>query len=154
MIVNSLQEFSEVLKSNRPIIAIDYGEKKTGIAISNQERTLSMPIKTIYEVQEQKKIVSILDLITAYSACAIVVGLPMHMNGQISSQAELVLKFVDKLIASSELPIYLQDERLTSKAADNLLKSLGMKRKERNDRDDSLAASMLLETVLGSMARL
>lgn len=154
MIVNSLQEFSQVLKSNRPIIAIDYGEKKTGIAISNQERTLSMPIKTIYEVQEQKKIPAIMDLVTTYSACAIVVGLPMHMNGQISSQAEVVLKFVDKLIASSDLPIYLQDERLTSKAADNLLKTLGMKRRERNDRDDSLAASILLETVLGAISRL
>ena len=154
MIVSSLQEFSQLLKLNHPILAIDYGEKKTGIAISNQERTLSMPLKTIYEIQEKKKISAILDLISTYSACAIVVGLPVHMDGKTSDQASVVLKFIDKLTAFSAIPIYLQDERLTSKAADSLLKSLGMKRKERNDRDDSIAASMLLDTTLGSIAKL
>lgn len=154
MIVTSLQEFSQLLKPSHPIIAIDYGEKKTGMAISNQERTLSMPLKTIYEIQEKQKISAILELISTYSACAIVVGLPIHMNGQTSSQEAIVLKFIDKLTTHTSLPIYLQDERLTSKAADSLLKSLGMKRKMRNDRDDSIAASMLLETTLISMARL
>ena len=55
MIIAVLQEFFQLLQANRPIIAIDYGMRKTGIAISNQEQTIAMPLKTIYETIEEEK---------------------------------------------------------------------------------------------------
>jgi len=154
MIIAVLQEFFQLLQANRPIIAIDYGIRKTGIAISNQEQTIAMPLKTIYETIEEKKIKSILDLVATYSICGIVIGLPISMNGNSSEQTIIVLKFSATFSSATNLPIYLQDERLTSLAANNLLKSLGVKRRERNQKDDSIAASMILETTLDSIKKL
>ncbi|MDR0296397.1 MAG: Holliday junction resolvase RuvX [Rickettsia sp.] len=153
MIIATLQEFFQLLQANKPIIAIDYGTRKTGIAISNQEQTIAMPLKTIYETIEENKIKSILDLVATYSICGIVVGLPISMNGQSSEQTIIVLKFSTKLSFVTNLPIYLQDERFTSLAANNLLKSLRIKRRERNQKDDSVAASMILETTLDSIKK-
>ncbi|MCC8371375.1 MAG: Holliday junction resolvase RuvX [Rickettsia endosymbiont of Pseudomimeciton antennatum] len=154
MIIATLQEFSQLLQANRPVIAIDYGMRKTGIAISNQEQTIAMPLKTIYETIEENKIKSILDLVATYSICGIVIGLPISMNGRASEQTTIILKFSTKLSFATNLPIYLQDERLTSLAANSLLKSLGVKRRERNQKDDSIAASMILETTLDSIKKL
>lgn len=153
MIIATLQEFFQLLQANKPIVAIDYGIRKTGIAISNQEQTIAMPLKTIYETIEEKKIKSILDLVATYSICGIVIGLPISMNGNSSEQTIIVLKFSATLSSATNLPIYLQDERLTSLAANNLLKSLGVKRRERNQKDDSIAASMILETTLDSIKK-
>ena len=62
--------------------------------------------------------------------------------------------FVNKLAKETNLPIYLQDERLTSRAADNMLKNMGFNRRQRNQRDDMAAASLILETVLESVKKI
>jgi putative Holliday junction resolvase len=72
------------------------------------------------------------------------------MDGTKSEQTTIVEKFAEKLEKRTNLPIFFQDERLTSRAADNLLKSFGIKRKNRNESDDLTAASMILETTLKS----
>ena len=76
------------------------------------------------------------------------------MDGTESEQTKIVINFVGKLAKKTNLPIYLQDERLTSKAADSLLRNMGFNRKQRNERDDMAAASMILETTLESAKRL
>ena len=72
------------------------------------------------------------------------------MDGTKSDQTIIVEKFAEKLEKRTNLPIFFQDERLTSRAADNLLKSFGIKRKNRNENDDLAAASMILETTLNA----
>ena len=150
MIIKNLQEFYRLLIPNAPLIAIDYGSKKLGIALSNQERSIAMPLNTITEI---KKIVitSLLNIIEKYKVCGVIIGLPIDMSGAVTEQTNIVMKFAEELAKSINLPIYLQDERLTTKAANNFLKSFGVKRKDRNNNDDAVAASMILETVLDSI---
>jgi putative Holliday junction resolvase len=152
MITKNLQEFHQLLLPKFPLIALDYGTKKIGIAISNQERTIAMPVQSIPENKAQ--ISSIMQLIAKYRACGIVIGLPVNMRGEIGEQAKVVLKFAANFAKNTNIPIYLQDERLTTKAANNFLKSFGIKRKERNNNDDIIAASMILETTLDSINRI
>lgn len=154
MITLTLQEFYHTLIKGKPVIAIDYGLKKLGIAISNHNHTFAVPFKAINEINEEKKIQALLQLVKENSICAIVIGLPINLNGEPSLQTEIVKTFAKKLAATLNLPIFLQDERLTSKAANNLLKSVGMKRKERNIKDDLIAASMILESTLESIHKL
>ena len=61
---------------------------------------------------------------------------------------------LNKLIKKTNLPVYLLDERLTSRAADSMLKNMGLNRRQRNERDDMVAASMILETALESVKKL
>jgi len=154
MIVKNLQEFYRLLIPNAPLIAIDYGSKKLGIALSNQERSIAMPLNTIIEVNNKAAITALFSIIEKYKVCGIVIGLPIDMSGAVTPQTNIVMKFAEELAKPINLPIYLQDERLTTKAANNFLKSFGMKRKDRNNNDDAVAASMILETVLDSIKRL
>ena len=148
MITNTLQELYRLLKKNHTIMAIDYGEKKVGIAISNPNHTIAMPIGIIRQHKEDGKIREILNIIQKHYVGGIILGLPVRMNGELDSGCIQVRKFAELLQSQSDLPIYFQDERLTSKEADNILKSFNIKRKVRNSIDDAISASLILETTL------
>lgn len=153
MLLNSPQEFSTQIKNGKPLISFDLGTKKIGIALSTPDHKLAMP-HSIITVNNQGNIAKqCLEVITNNNCCGIVIGLPLNMNGSISTQTENAQKFANQLAQLTDLPILLQDERLTSKTADNLLKSFGLKRKERNNIDDKVAASLILETVLILISR-
>ena len=148
MITSDIQEFCHNLGDFGLILGIDFGTKKLGIAISNPERTMSLPISIIpHEIHQ------IESTIKQYKPLGIVVGLPVNMDGTMGAQAELVRKFAQKLLCNFGLPIFLQDERLTTRAAGNALRVLGLNRKQRDERDDQVAAAMILETTLASIAR-
>lgn len=151
MITESVQDFSKLLKYEKPIIAIDYGQKKIGLAISNQKHTIAMPLAILRESESNVQIQKILSIIKQHSAHGIVIGLPISMNGESNKQTQIVTNFAKNLNQLIDLPIYLQDERLSSKSANNILKSIGSNRKMRNAVDDSIAASLILETVLNFM---
>lgn len=149
MIILDLQLFYQNTPKARPILAIDYGQKKLGIAISDLNWTLAMPIAT-EKIIANNHISIVLAYIQKYNPAAIVIGLPVNMNASFSPQTEIVQKFAAKLEGNIplELNIFLQDERLTSKGADSLLKMGGLNRKERNAIDDGVAASLILDSVL------
>jgi putative Holliday junction resolvase len=107
-----------------------------------------MPLKLLTGDSDKKKLNEIINIIQEKNAGGIVIGLPINMDGSNSDQTELTEKFAIKLSKRTLLPIFLQDERLTSKAANNLFKDLGFNRKHRNSMDDLAAASMILETTL------
>jgi len=154
MIIDTVQEFCKFFQKGHAVISIDHGLKKLGLAISSPDHHLPMPLKLIEIESDKKKLKEIIEIIKEQKICAIVVGLPVNMDGTKSPQTLLVENFAEKLSRRTNLPIFMQDERLTSKAADNLLKDLGLKRKNRNAQDDLVAASMILETTLNSVRNL
>lgn len=146
MITSDIQEFCHNTDNFGVLLGIDFGTKKLGIAISNPERTMSLPIKIIpHEIDK------IEEVIKHYKPRGLVIGLPVNMDGTLGAQADLAKGFAQKVADRFNLPIFLQDERLTTRAAGNALRVLGLNRKQRDERDDQVAASMILETALGSM---
>lgn len=154
MIIKTIEEFSSFFNQGKSLIAIDYGIKKLGIAISTPDHKIAMPFKLITEDNAKRKIDILVNLIKEQNICAIVIGIPYHMDGSSSEQTLVVQKFIKKLSNQIDLPIFLQDERLTTKAANVFLKNFGLNRKRRNMQDDLVAASMILETVLESACRI
>lgn len=154
MILTSLQEFYIFFKIGNPIIAIDYGRKKIGVAISSPDHSVPMPLKIIISNSIKEQLEKIAFILTEKKVCGIVLGLPINMNGSKSEQTLLVEEFANKLAQTTNIPIFLQDERLTSKAANNFIKEFGFNRKKRNQLDDLVAASMILETTLLSAKNL
>ncbi len=148
MITQTVQDFYHFLQKQMPIIAIDYGKKKMGIAISTPDLSMPLPLCMITLESEKKKITNLLEIIKEKNICGIVIGLPVNMDGSESEQTNSVKKFAQKLEKRTNLPIFFQDERLTSKAADSFLSGFGLNRKQRNESDDLAAASMILETTL------
>ena len=151
MITTSLQEFCQSFVPNAPILAIDMGEKKVGFALSDRNRIMAMPLAVERFEGDKQKIAYILQLIATHKPCAIVIGLPLNMNATDSEQTTKVRAFASKLAPLCVQPIYMQDERMTSSAANGVLKGMGMSRKDRHQIDDQVAACMILESVFDNL---
>lgn len=149
MITSNIQEFCTLLTKPSYILSLDFGDKKIGIAVSNMDHTMSLPVKVI-----ENNISNISEIVKQYNPCAIVIGLPVNMDGTRENLGiNKIYNFANKIYEIFSIPIFLQDERLTSKTADNLLKNLGLSRKNRNEIDDKIAAAMILDSALNSIAK-
>lgn len=127
-------------------LAIDYGTKRTGLAICDAGETIASPLAVL---QGQKELLKkITEIVQAESVDAIVLGLPLNMTGSESSQTKLVLKFAERLKDHISIPIYLQDERLSSFSAEEKLAPADLTRGKRKKRIDAVAAAEILEAFL------
>ena len=123
-------------------LAIDYGTKRTGLAICDPTETIVSPLAV---VQSKKGLVEkISELIETESIGAIVLGLPLNMDDSQGPQAKLVLKFAEQLGNALKIPVHLQDERLSSFAAEGKLSSANLTRARREERIDAVAAAEIL----------
>ena len=127
-------------------LAIDYGTKRTGLAICDQAETIASPLTVI---QGQKDLIQkISEIIDAENVDAVILGLPLNMDGSEGPQAELVLKFGKQLQNHLKIPVLLHDERLSSFGAAEKLTSAQYTRKKKKKRIDAIAAAEILESFL------
>ena len=143
-----------ITKNTESILCIDYGTKKIGLAIANFRVKISMPLTIIEEKKLDLQITCIENIINRHKVISIVIGLPLNRDGSKSDMTEKTYKFANKIEDKYKLPILLKDERYSSSTANNILKSYHMKRKHRNQIDDKVAASIILEGVLYEIERL
>ncbi len=132
------------------VMALDVGERRIGVALSDPTRMLASPLTTIRAVPRSTALKRILTLIRDYQVTALVVGLPLTMNGDIGPQATLVQQFVDELRPLIAIPITFVDERLTTVAAERMMIDLKIKPEQRRARIDEVAASIILQDFLDS----
>ncbi len=132
-------------------MAIDYGLKRIGLAICDAGEIIVSPLCQLENstVNRQMTVDSILTLLREHAIEAIVVGLPVNMDGTMGEQARISRNFGTKLAEQAGIPVYFQDERLSSKAADRLLADGGFTRKGKKARRDMIAACEILKDFLG-----
>jgi putative Holliday junction resolvase len=129
-------------------LAIDYGTKTTGLAICDPTETIVSPLASLATA---KGLISrILAIIDSENVSAIVLGLPLNMDGSSGGQAEIIRAFADKLKKHISIPLLFQDERLTTFAAEEKLVDRGLTRKKKKSRIDALAAAEILQQFLDS----
>lgn len=119
-------------------LAIDYGTSKIGLAISDSETRVCLPYKILNESDFWE---SISYIIKEENIDEIVLGMPKNMKNENTQQTEITMEFFEKLKSEINKPIHLEDERMTSKFANNLKKDIGMK--NLGAEDDSSAALIL-----------
>lgn len=130
------------------IMGLDIGDKTIGVAVSDPMLITAQGLKTIKRENIKKDIDEIINLIREYNITKIVIGLPKNMNNTIGPQGKKVLSFVDKLKEKVDVEIHLQDERLTTVAAEKTLIEGNMSRKKRKKVIDMVAATYILQTYL------
>jgi putative Holliday junction resolvase len=128
------------------IASIDYGLKRIGIALSDQRRTIALPL-TVVE-GGKKAIQNIKAALPLKEVSLILVGLPLELNGKQGPMAALVTQFAKQLEEALQIPIHLVDERLSSKGAEVHLKEIALNGKQRREKIDMIAATLLLQTYL------
>ncbi len=127
-------------------LAIDYGTKRTGLAICDSGETIASPLTVI---QGQKELLKkIAEVVETENVEAVVLGLPLNMDGSESAQTKLVLKFAEQLKDHLHIPVHLQDERLSSFSAEEKLTSAKFTKEKMRKRLDAVAAAEILEAFL------
>ncbi len=127
-------------------LAIDYGTKHTGLAICDRNETIASPLAVI---EGQKELLQkILNVVKTENAEAIVLGLPLNMDGSQGFQTKLVFQFAEQLRKLLDIPIHLQDERLSSFGAEEKLSSVELTRGKKRKRLDAIAAAEILQAFL------
>ena len=129
------------------IVSVDYGLKRTGIAICDRNETICSPLEVLTVTGELllRKIASIVD---EYRADAILLGLPYNMDGTEGPQAKKVRVFGDQLAKLTGIEILYQDERLSSEYASEMLRPAELTRKKKKQRLDAVAAAAILQAFI------
>lgn len=134
-------------------MGIDYGDARTGVAISDLLCTIVGSTTVIPSRNTEKAIADIVRLAKDNMVGQIVVGLPRNMDGSEGPRAELCREFAAKLGEATGLPITMWDERRTTVEAHNILSQHNYHGKKRKDTVDAVAASLILEGYLNSLGR-
>lgn len=136
------------------ILGLDYGSKTVGVAVSDPLGWTAQGVETIWRKQENKlrrTLARIEELVSEYQVERIVVGFPKNMNNTIGERAEKSLEFKEMLEKRTGLPIVMWDERLTSVEANRTLMEAGVRRENRKEHMDELAAIFILQGYLDSL---
>lgn len=133
----------------RRIIAFDIGDKRIGIAASDPFNTFALPGTTYFRTKSaEADAESLARIVKEKDAGLIVCGLPLNFDGTESVQTEKTRRFVELLKSKTDVPVVFEDERFTTMEAERVLIAGGVRRENRKQSIDSIAASYILEGYL------
>ena len=134
------------------ILAIDYGERRVGLALSDELGMIASGAGTLSNTPSLLQ--EITDLVASRGVARVVVGLPLTLHGDHGSSANMVTAFVERLTAAIAQPVELVDERFTSSIAERTIREMGVGKKKRRDKGkvDEIAAVILLQGYLDTQA--
>ena len=132
------------------LLAVDFGSKNIGIAVCDALGITVRAVETIRRASLQRDIARLKFLIEDLEVEGVVVGLPLRMDGSAGDAAEVVQKFIERLKTEINIPLFTQDERLTSYEAEQLMRERGFTRAERKARSDEIAATIILQDFLAT----
>lgn len=130
------------------IMALDIGEAKVGIALSDPTKTLATPHKVIERSDDASFLSELKKEIDVNQVEKIIVGLPYNLNRSSSAQTKKVEELADYMKKNIDMPIEFLDERLTTKLAETIMLEADLSRKKRKQKIDKLSAALILQTYL------
>ena len=131
------------------VLALDIGERRIGVAVSDETGILAQPLTVIQRRGAMKDAERIAQLAREQGAETVVVGLPITLRGEKAQAVEKVQAFVSQLRDVLDMPIVLMDERLSTVEADRRMREADVRRGERRQSVDAVAAALILERYLG-----
>ena len=137
------------------ILGLDYGSKTVGVAVSDPLGLTAQKVETIWRKQENKlrrTLARIEELIAEYEVEKIVLGFPKNMNNTVGERAEKALEIGEMLKKRTGLEVIMWDERLTTVEADRTLIEAGVRRENRKQYLDGIAAVFILQGYLDSLS--
>ena len=138
----------DLRETSGALLGVDPGTKTLGLAISDRTRLISTPLETIRREKFTLDAVHLLKIYSENQASALIVGLPVNMNGTHGPRTQSVRDFCTNLLKLQDLPIFLWDERPSTMAVTRSMLEADMSRKKRKENVDKLAAGYILQGVL------
>ena len=128
-------------------LALDIGAKRIGLAVGNDSARLARPLRVLIRRSKNEDFDAIARAVQEVGADALLVGLPLNMDGSEGPQAKSVRKYAERLRRRLDMPLQFHDERLTSFIADQILAQRSTK-KARRQPNDAIAAAAILQSFL------
>jgi putative Holliday junction resolvase len=129
-------------------LCIDLGDKRTGLAVCDSDEIIASPLEVVEGVKDL--IGHIAATIKQYDIEAVVLGLPLNMDGSETNRAAIVRRFAEKIADQIEIQIFFQDERLSSFSATDKLSRTGLTHKKKKNRIDAIAAAEILKEFIAA----
>ena len=136
------------------ILALDHGERRIGVAVSDPLRSFAQPLETLERPRKGRwdPCARIAELVREYEVATVVVGLPLHLDGRPSPASEAARAFGSRVAERTGVEVEFLDERLTSVEAERRMAEAGRSARQRRGKVDPLAAALLLSTWLARSA--
>lgn len=137
------------------IMGLDYGSKTVGVAVSDELQVIAQSVEIVRRDSEKKirkTLIRIDELIAEYDVGKIVLGFPKNMNNTLGDRAEKTLEFKKTLERRTGLEVIMWDERLSTVSAHKAMMEAGVRREDRDNYVDSIAAAIILQGYLDSAA--
>lgn len=134
------------------ILALDLGERRIGLAVSDELGLTAQGLQTLARSNLREDLARLEDLIRHHGAALVLVGNPVNMNGTEGRRSQWAREFAEKLRARGGFEVQLWDERLTSRAAERVLRESGISQRKRGKAVDRLSAVLLLQSYLEASA--
>ncbi|MBI2958329.1 MAG: Holliday junction resolvase RuvX [Chloroflexi bacterium] len=131
-------------------LGLDVGDRRIGVAISDPEGLIAVPLTTVQKRDAEAAALAVADIVRKNEVGSIVVGLPALLSGEIGEQARKVEEFVERLKPHLSVPVEWWDERLSTVAAEKMMRETGATRVRRDANRDALAAALVLQAYLDS----
>lgn len=147
----ALSEITANLKKDERLLGLDIGTKTIGLALSDASRRIASPLETIRRTKFSDDAARLVQLAKLHGANALVIGLPLNLDGSEGPRAQSTRAFARNLARLTDLPIVFWDERLSTLAAERALFEAGRSRKRRAELIDKMAAAYILQGALDSL---
>ena len=151
--MEDIEDFKKSIGKKSRLLGIDPGKKRVGIAISDENKLVSTPLKTIEKKNNIDLINEILEIIKENDIKGIVVGNPINMDGSKGPSSQSAKDFAKNLSNFISIPIVMWDERLSSQAAFNLSSGLDINTTKKVEKLDQNAASFILQGAIDYIKR-
>jgi putative Holliday junction resolvase len=140
------------MRSNAPerVMGLDVGGKRTGVAVSDELGIIATPVTFVPRGPKDR--VEFETIVARFGITKIVAGLPTNMSGSEGDQARDTRDYATEVAADLDLPLEFWDERLTSLIADRRMIEAGLRRSQRKERIDAIAAAVMLQSYLDAEA--
>ena len=148
MTIINKEDFKIKKELNRPILSLDYGDSKIGIAISDANCSIALPSEVYSRNKTNKDLLYIKEFIEKNNTQAVLIGMPYNMDGSEGKKCNIVKNFSKKLLKFININIIYWDERLSTLAQEKILISKDVSRKKRKKVIDKLAAGYFLQSFL------
>lgn len=136
------------VEAHRRILAIDYGSRRMGLAVSDPLGITAQGLETLERRNKRSDFARLEKAIREHQVREIVLGHPLRMSGEQGAQSEKVAEFAEELRRRFELPVHLWDERLTSAEANRILREADLSIEKRARAVDRMAAVLILQSFL------
>ncbi len=153
MSIRNISELKSLIKRGDRLLGLDIGTKTIGLAIADATHTIASPMDTIRRTKFTKDAEELFKVIDGRQVGALVLGLPLNMDGSEGPRCQSVRQFAANLLQKRDLEMAFWDERLSTAAVTRTLLEADASRKRRDELVDKLAASYILQGALDMMRR-